>query len=74
MPWSIDHDTTTEQWGDHMHHSIHKVLGKTKQENVGGKFWTPTAKFDYDGSHHGLQRRGSLKGSALIPLWSKKGT
>ena len=28
--------------------------GKTKQENAGGNFWTPTAKFDHGGSHHGL--------------------
>jgi len=72
---NIGRETVVDHSGGHMWHTYQKNSGKTKQENAGGNFWTPTANFDHGGQplwhsergeaeQYRLGNRGGLMGGA----------
>ena len=83
---NIGRETAGDHSGGHMRHTYQKNSGKTKQENAGGNFWTPTANFDHggrpsrplvggDANEHRLRDGGrSLRWpyAAHLPIFFKK--
>jgi hypothetical protein len=80
---NIGRETAGDHSGGHMRHTYQKISGKTKQENAGGNFWTPTANFDHGGQplwhsergeadQHRLGNSGGLTGGAYDAHLSKK--